>query len=427
MAVLPVPQLRPLPVGGGLRSIGQAAQGAISGAATGYRQGQQIRSSALDIANKEAEAEEFKRKIEEAAKTKEGRQTMKAQTIERIISLIPEDEKIEYKNNFENFLSNIDVNTKEGYDDFMMVTANVAGHIPIRADYKDKGLQTFNYSPDAYRSAKFLEMAKSGYENAYKAKVEGIASEALNKKGPKTYEEAVGTLMGVKEVIPYMESENIQVMLSGYKDPGQRAALANASAAKTRANRPPSGMTPDPNDSNKAYMNFTKKAEKAGDVIHILKGNVYEENTDRKKVFFFQDALENRKKELNTEMENKIKKQRDYISMAMMAATAATNPELFGGRGFNDAQIEIIYDDLRDKKPSNEYAKTFLETLRLPQWEVKPEGSLIGSPILDKQTNTQPMIGPSPKPTQSPAQTQPVTRIGNLGQFKTPAKIGSGL
>jgi hypothetical protein len=105
-----------------------------------------------------------------------------------------------------------------------------------------------------------------------------------------------------------------------------------------------------------------------------------------------------------------------------MAATAATKPELFGGRGFNDAQIEILYDDLRDGKPSNEYAKTFLETLRLPQWEVKPEGSLIGSPILDKQTNTQPMIGPSPKPTQSPAQTQPVTRIGNLGQFKTPAK-----
>ena len=216
-------------------------------------------------------------------------------------------------------------------------------------------------------------------------------------------------------------------MLSGYKNAGQRAALANASAAKTRANRPPSGMTPDPNDSNKAYMNFTKKAEKAGDFIRILKGDVYEENTDRKKVFFFQDALENRKKELNTEMENKITKQRDYISMAMMAATAATKPELFGGRGFNDAQIEILYDDLRDGIPSNEYAKTFLETLRLPQWEVKPEGSLIGSPILDKQTNTQPMIGPSPKPTQSPAQTQPVTRIGNLGQFKTPAKIGPGL
>ena len=363
MAVLPVPQLRPLNAGQGLRDIGAGVQGAIEGGMRGFQTGRKMEQEAakevrdvnrakLDDQIKQDKINAEKARIERDIKTREGRKKLAEDAIEAYRSTAYEGEDVTFINRNVDFLKNLPTDSEENVERILKATVRMDADSRSGVALDKAGVKRLRYPTTAYLDDNFEKNLSARDKEVLAAKTDGVIKKIFSDVREKSnkWEDALTAVMESPDVADgTINKGNVAVWKEAFLNAEQRAGFTKAAATATRAN---TGGVPriDPEEkkSNDAFLLFQKKAEKAEDVIEILGGDRLKLDTDRKKMLFFKEALETRKGELSKQEESAASKMKDNLAMSAMASYVTANLAEFGGKGFNNAQIEFMYKDIID-------------------------------------------------------------------------------
>ena len=226
MAVLPVPQLRPLNAGQGLRDIGAGVQGAIQGGMQAFQTGRKMEQEAakevrdvnrakLDDQIKQDKINAEKARIERDIKTREGRKKLAEDAIEAYQNTIYEGEDSGFVIRNVEYLRKLPVETEEDAERILKTTVNMDADSRSRVALRKADIQHLNYPTNAYSDKNFKTNLDARDKEVFRVKNDGIVTKMfadLKAKGVKNFATAWGTVAQSDELPKgYLNPDNIKL------------------------------------------------------------------------------------------------------------------------------------------------------------------------------------------------------------------------